>query len=502
MAEDGLRRNLVAVFDPAPGHPSPGLVSRSMAYLPDRSAFRARFRRPMRLEWVLPLVAALLAVAAIAGLIFAGRLLHNAVVVPVHPGPGSLSCPTSGIGPFPATAGSSVGLQPLPPAVTKMASPNVAWAGGGLRTTDGGLHWSNVLPKSILAGMDATSLANGAYPPGFRDFYLDGDHAWLLREYSSDRSCDDHFATFATSDGGRTWQESGLVPIVLPPKEGVSGGGNPAIYSPTIQIDFVDPQVGWAWIPMGPASNVWGGGFEAVQGSLYGTSDGGRDWNLLSNVDAKSFGIAPPACQSTVNSRGSLGQIRFLNRTLGWLSVTCRSAQVLTTRDGGRTWRLSPMAIPTAEAPLFFDELNGVLDDDHSGLFKTSDGGQTWQGPLGPLAPTGPAPSSVFFASANEYWAVQSAYEAGVSWVYHSVDGGRTWTQTSGSLAINEGIAVAFSDPLHGMILGLTYSPPLPPKTSPLPTDSGPSTESYVLLTTADGGRSWRTIVPVVGLSS
>jgi len=501
MAEDALHRNLSAVFDPGPGYPSPGLVSRAIAALPDPGAGRHRMPARLRIEWVLPLVAALLAIAIVATLIFMGRVLHNAVV-PVHVGPGALSCGTSGPGPFPPTEGGSEGLQPLPPAVTKMASPNIAWAGGGLRTTDGGLHWLNVLPHSILVGMDPVSLSNGGYPPGFRDFYLDGNHAWALREYSSTTSCDAEFATFETSDGGRTWQQSGLVPIVVPPNEGVSGVGNPAIYNPSIQIYFVDPQVGWVWIPMGPGSHVMGGGWEAAQGSLYGTSDGGRDWNLVSKIDAKSFGIAPPACQSTANGRGSLGQIRFLNRNLGWLSVTCRSAEGLTTRDGGRTWTLSPLPVPTVEAPIFFDAEHGVLADDQAGIFTTADGGHNWTGPLGPEALPAPAPTSAYFATPDEFWAVESAYYANVSWVYHSLDGGRTWTQTSASLDINEAVAVAFSDPLHGMILGLTFSPPLPPKTTPMPTDPVPSTASYVLLTTADGGHSWRTIVPVVGLAS
>jgi hypothetical protein len=67
------------------------------------------------------------------------------------------------------------------PDSVKWVSATTGWAGGMLRTTDGGAHWSKAgpaLPK------DASS--------GYAEFFLDGSHAWVARAAGSPESCADH----------------------------------------------------------------------------------------------------------------------------------------------------------------------------------------------------------------------------------------------------------------------------------------------------------------------
>ena len=136
---------------------------------------------------------------------------------------------------------------------------------------------------------------------------------------------------YKTEDGGTFW--------VLQ--------DHPANESYIVDIFFIDEQHGWVLFQYG---------------SLLKTENGGLAWDLVQDED---------------NHDNWFRNIFFLNETKGW--VTPQNNYIFETDDGANTF--DTIFIET-ENPLygtkFFDENNGLS---YSGfyLFKTSDGGETWQ---------------------------------------------------------------------------------------------------------------------------
>jgi hypothetical protein len=133
------------------------------------------------------------------------------------------------------------GIEPV-----KMASATTGWARGGRRTTDAGAHWLDVSPPALRQDAPADFAKRAKQPPGYLEFYLDGNHGWQVRSYSSAASptapCTfDHVLTFGTADGGRTWYQS-------QPIRAVSRAGS--LYPQT--VFFSDSVHGWLLFDTGP----------------------------------------------------------------------------------------------------------------------------------------------------------------------------------------------------------------------------------------------------------
>jgi photosystem II stability/assembly factor-like uncharacterized protein len=147
-------------------------------------------------------------------------------------------------------------------------------------------------------------------------------------------------------------------------------------------------------------------------------------------------------------------------------------SRIYKTADGGGHWDLL-MTNPDAKGFLdelaFWDSLHGiVLGDPVDGqfaIFTTADGGKTWIRRHAPAA----VPGEGAFAASNTSLAVMGTAEAwfgtggpGGARVFHSVDGGKTWTVASTPIrndAAAAGIfSLAFSDSRHGIAVGGDYS--------------------------------------------
>jgi photosystem II stability/assembly factor-like uncharacterized protein len=368
------------------------------------------------------------------------------------------------------------GNQLLP---AKMASPAIGWAQGGLRTTDGGLHWRDLSPPALRAGS-----ASPLYPAGYTDFYLDGNHAWQAAVYGSKTSCFDHVSTFATADGGRTWQQS--TPIVL---------NLPAGYQTSaIQIGFTSAQEGWLWVPTGAHTND-PFGFSPSQADLYTTGDGGQTWRHtagLSNSQLHGLPV-PSGSQGCTPSFGQ--QIEFSSSSVGWLNVYCAESPMLETRDGGLTWRVPSFPIPSSTGcpcyiapPTFADAMHGMLvvsgQNGLAGstlLLATSDGGVTWRTPQRPG--TGYVLLLDFLNSTDLFalvtppgWTKFS--NAGFE-LYRSLDDGGSWTLVQAKVP-------ASWPPGFMQFVDLKCG---------FESNVNGATE---LLTTCDGGASWKSITPAV----
>lgn len=243
-----------------------------------------------------------------------------------------------------------------------------------------------------------------------------------------------------TSDGGRTWQS-----VV------VTEGGDQSLRS----LFFISPREGWV-----------------VGTHVYYTDDGGSLWTRLSESPVgdeskqRSMGVAPTYAISNP-------ALWFSDSKRGWMARL--DGEVYRTGDGGRTWEIAWQTNKGITDLFFINGQNGWLVGSEGLVARTVDGGQTWS-----AVPT-PAKAdltSVFFI--NKQTGCSGGHE---STILCTKDGGATWKQASingrsGSLLL---AAVAFSDETHGWAVGGTGEP---------------RAHANVVLTTDDGGQTWRAIDP------
>jgi photosystem II stability/assembly factor-like uncharacterized protein len=417
-----------------------------------RDSRRTLVTRP---AWVLPVVAVLLAVAVVAALLFEARALQPKHTIPVQPPRGgALQCPAWG-------TNSSGGL--VTPSDT-MTSPTTGWSAGSLRTTDGGAHWRDVSPAAMRGDLPSGADAR-SYPPSYADFFLDSNHAWLARAYSSATSCFDHVGVFITSDGGRTWVQSAPVAAAIQADSQLE-----------LELDFIDPLHGWLM--------VLGNGRLAPDWFVYSTSDGGRDWVPVSQLPTMS----------------SFCSVRFISLTTGYLGM-CRNtggptATLTVTRDGGKTWDTVQLPQPhgsrfTFDAPVFFDQGRGVVrvtgtvtqgntETPIDYLAATTDGGQTWHAL--PDLPAGFGMAFDFLDS-SRFWVLMGDGRGVADTLYSTSDGGMTWTLVKSDLPVLDSPTLVFIDSQHGFIIQPGQQ-----------IGQGPST----VLVTGDGGKKWTAVNPKV----
>jgi photosystem II stability/assembly factor-like uncharacterized protein len=350
---------------------------------------------------------AILVLAVLATLAVLGRLVQQATVTSPHVQTHSTAPPTPQYLSFPAPTAVQFCSGALardwatsPPTTANMIDASTGWAFGPLRTTDGGSHWVDVSPPSIS---NRTPIND--------EFFLDSMHAWVAETAGTSTTCVDQVVTFATADGGQTWQRASPIPVRL---------GAPADYiwaapsSGSHWFSFIDAQDGWLLVGSGPAvetqSQKWPGfGHDWRVGDLYRTTDGGLHWMLVSTNPGARVGCHGGSAMS------------FSAATTGWIVSDCG---LLSTRDGGTTWGKQPVPITPVDAPQFFGDRSGVLLG-VEGVAVTSDGGATW------IKRSLPGANFVDFINPAEGWAVgflgndQDQAEFGL---YQTSDGAQSWT--------------------------------------------------------------------------
>jgi BNR/Asp-box repeat len=296
-----------------------------------------------------------------------------------------------------------------------------------MRTTDGGLHWTDVSPPSIPGRTNTND-----------EFFLDASHAWVAETTTSSSACVDHVVIFRTADGGRTWQQQVDPPLPVWPTALTTdvlwtGSNNHAQL-----LDFIDPQNGWLLLGTGPANTAQAGvspswiGAAWRTGSVWNTNDGGATWAVAPN---------PFVAVGCVPTSGALvkATTSFSSPLDGWMLASCERspypANLLVTHDAGASWSRVTTPLAPEEAPLFFDSRHGVAKAT-GGLIVTSDVGVTW------MARTSPGSYGVDFINKNDGWAIGAGDNAaaiqcrqpndkacdGNFRLYYTHDGGVTWT--------------------------------------------------------------------------
>lgn len=420
-----------------------------------------------RQPWGLALVAVLIAVAIVATLVFGARLLHPNTPIPANP---ETPRPTSFAR---CDTGHASGPPPVP---ALMLNSTTGWAQGAMRTTDGGLLWHDMSPPFIPNRWNA-----------YAECFLDSNHAWTTQVVRSGTSAADYIVTFATTDGGRSWQQSAPVDlgVRLCAQQFLTCAGG--WVQP--QLSFIDARQGWLLVLLGH-NNDTGGTVSQGPAVLYRTTDGGLHWTMIS-----SSGSASSSAESCLPI---LLGVTFASQTIGW-GETCRldTPALLVTHDGGVTWKLQPLPAALVnggcpcEAPLpdFFNDKQGILLGDNA-LLATLDGGSTWVERSFPPRITSCCGDAVWryfqvdFLDANTGWAIAppQGWTKGSpvsDWLYRTGDGGQTWTLAEKDLPLGYPVtALLIVDVNNGYALGQGNA-------------VGSADE---LVKTSDGGHTWKVI--------
>ncbi|HEX9028681.1 MAG TPA: hypothetical protein VF823_05855, partial [Anaerolineales bacterium] len=321
------------------------------------------------------------------------------------PAPVPTASPTSLPSPTPAAALPAPGTI-LTPTLTSlhMLDENQGWgltAQNVLRTSDGGVSWTDVTPPGF---------GGPAYPQGF---FLDAQTAWIVGANGQDFYSG---LLYHTLDAGKTWT-SGKVPF--------SGAS----------LDFLDTKVGWALF----ASDCGAG---SCGGSLFHTTDGGLTWSELLKINQDSN-----ANPKAIPLSGDKSGIAFADPNHGWVGGTepvDDYTYLFATQDGGSTWQPVALKLPAGSSPAqvmvdpphFFSPKDGLLPIHiFSGnrslelFYVTQDAGITWT----PSTPTDI--SGVYaFISIKDIW----VWDGQTMQV--TTDGGKTWATVTPNVNLSQTI--------------------------------------------------------------
>src|SRR5579883_13727 len=280
------------------------------------------------------------------------------------------------------------------------------------RTTDGGANWQ----FALASGPDLL-----ASPGGSNVTFPTPERGWLLSEIFQGTKRTG-VALYRTIDGGLSWQR--LIQNTLP---STPGGSLPATAFYT-GLSYHNQSTGWVTADAGGAPDIL----------LYLTFDGGKSWEKqhvlmpqgISRLDGGTI-VEPPQffsdrdgvlpvlfwspsglCVYVTHDGGENWQRtaflpiaqnpgfdaylpapvpRFASMNFGWFWQGAQfrpSHTLVVTHDGGQHWGTSKVTLPApyVDATLdFLSEQVGWLIGQPGGstttsaLFKTTDGGQTWQ---------------------------------------------------------------------------------------------------------------------------
>jgi len=242
------------------------------------------------------------------------------------------------------------------------------------------------------------------------------------------------------------------------------------------------------WVPQNSTTTASLRGVSAVSAKVAWASGTGGTW--LKTTDGGATWVA-----SKVRGAEDLDfrDVQGVDeRTAYLLSIgTGDKSRIYKTTDGGQQWKLqltNPDAKGFFDALAFWDAKHGIVlgdpVDGHFVVMTTEDGGDHWQRRQTPAA----MPDEGAFAASGTCAAVMGSREVwfgtgGVDGarVFHSVDGGATWTVARTPIRNDRAAAgifsLAFSDARHGIAVGGDYSKP---------DDAG-----HNIAVTSDGGKTW-----------
>ena len=227
--------------------------------------------------------------------------------------------------------------------------------------------------------------------------------------------------------------------------------------------------------------------------------------------------LQPQSVTPPVTAKPPLGNppdwtgLHFVSANVGWIAETKTNSGttgpgptfVYKTTDGGRTWQqqLTWDGPGPAQVRFSADGAQGlVVGQGGVPLFTTADGGAHWQRMA--LPPQATQVALQYFLDAREGWIISYLNEAtpGIAGVFHTSDGGQTWTQTA-RLDVNQDFS-------HGQAGGslqgnLVFSDSSTGWLTPFAsTSTGITPVQPFMYVTHDGGQTWavQTFAPPAGV--
>jgi photosystem II stability/assembly factor-like uncharacterized protein len=239
-----------------------------------------------------------------------------------------------------------------------------AASGGVWRSYDGGTTFEPVFDRQPVQSIGAIALD----PSNPKTVWVGSGESWTRNSVSVGDGI------YRSIDGGDTWQNMGLAS------------------SERINKIVVDPRDGntvYACVP----GALWS---DSADRGLYKTSDGGRSWSLVLKGPNLSTGCSGLTMDPRNSQRLFAGLWDF--RRQGWTfrsggegAKASSGSGLFLSEDGGRSWQQldahSAAGLPPAPwgrldvviAPSSPDIVYAVIEGVHSGLYRSADGGKTWE---------------------------------------------------------------------------------------------------------------------------
>lgn len=246
-----------------------------------------------------------------------------------------------------------------------------------------------------------------------------------------------------TTDKGESW-----LPQIQPSNQGINN------------VYFISDSIGWGVGNNGlivhttDAGSSWSPQSINTTQPLYSVFFRNQDsgWVAGNNVLASTIN-GGQTWQKTTTTIANPGKIIMLPSGRGWI---LSSGTLFETIDTGKTWNTLYLAPSASPRDIFFlDNTHGWVVTYTRKVFKTTNGGQTWQSYNFPSTSPSTAPERVQFSTPTKGWALAapSSTSGGNHRIFETSDGGATWNQIySTSETIN---SFYLKDNDFGAIFGL-----------------------------------------------
>jgi photosystem II stability/assembly factor-like uncharacterized protein len=359
--------------------------------------------------------------------------------------------------------------------VNQSAGWTAGYDGYVFRTSDGGTHWEkqfrvtepsariySISFVDSLYGWLAVSRSDGRVDkPIYRT--TDGGRSWTPQSVLSFGSVDQvQFISrtvgmavagdtiLTTGDGGENWSIRGVfapgLHRLFPPDRtpGFTYGNTQRVAISGGEI-WIVRRASATRMPIS-CSAQRGNGWIAA-GWSYRIGSAMQDCEIIAASHTDS------AWTSFMKDSGfAITDLFFADSLHGWAAGS--NGSILHTVDAGVSWSAGPgVERDTAARLFFFDNNKGLAGGKRGGIFATGNGGASWDS-IGSLSGHHRV-ADLFFLDSLTGWAVDG-------FVYKTSDGGKSWDQGLGSGVLN---SVFFSDPRHGWAVGGNYSSGDPPPT-------------------------------------